>query len=173
VIDVVRRWATAPLVGEEYVRDVAIAPETLASRLRAAINVRPKRALGVLKVHSEWVGIVAGTEFAVWERQQHATRATGKIRARRGGSRVQARIEVTRRTRILLAVFFALFVVGSLGMLSLEEGLGTGPTGLSVAAFGGFVMVTLFWSTSLRQRAALKAFLNEVFRAAEGDGSAP
>jgi hypothetical protein len=167
VIEAVRNWAISPLVGEDYVRDVAVAPEALAVRLRAAVNVRPKRALGVLKVHAEWVGIVTGTEFVVWEKQQHATRAIGRIRARRGGSRVDARIEVTRRTWVLMIVFFALFVLASFGLLSREDGLGLGPTGLTVAALGGFVMLTLFWSASLRQRAALKAFLNEVLRAAE------
>jgi hypothetical protein len=167
VLNVVRDWTIGPLVGEDYVRDVPVAPEALASRLRSAVNVQPKRLLGVLKVHAEWIGIVAGMEFVVWEKRQHATRAVGRIRPRRGGSRVEARIAVTRRTWVLMGVFFALFVVASIGLLSRQDGLGLGPTGLTVAALGGFVMLTLFWSASLRQRAALKAFLNEVLGAAE------
>ncbi len=166
-MDLARRWVLSPLIGEQYVRDVAVAPEALASRLRSAINTRPKRALGVLKVHAEWVGLVAGNDFAVWEKQQHATIATGRIRGRRGGSRVEAHIGVRRRTWVLMLVFFALFVLASIGLLSREEGLGLSPTGLAVAALGAFVTLTLFWSASLRQRAALKAFLNEVFRGPE------
>jgi hypothetical protein len=167
VLELVRDWFIAPLVGEDYVRDVPVAPEALASRLRSAVNVPPKRVLGVLKIHPEWIGIVAGTEFVVWERRQHATRAVGKIRGRRGGSRVEARIAVTRRTWVMMAIFFALFVLASIGLLSRQEGLGLGPTGLTIAALGGFVTLSLFWSASLRQRAALKAFLNEVLRADE------
>lgn len=165
----VRRWVLAPLVGEDYVLDVAAAPEALASRLRSAISTRPKRALGVLKVSAEWVGIVAGNEFVVWEKQQHATRAIGKIHGRRGGSRVEVRIEVTRRTWILITVFFGLFMFASAGLLTREEGLGVGPAGLTVAALGAFVTLSLFWSASLRQRAALRAFLSAVL----GDREAP
>lgn len=165
MIDAIRRWALSPLVGERYVRDIDVAPEALLGRLRSAINQRPKRALGVLKVSSEWIGVVAGNEFAVWERQQHATRATGKVRGRRGGSRVEAHIGITRRTRVLTIVFVTLFVVAGLGLLSQEGSMGIGPSGLAVVALGTFVTLTLFWSASLRQRAALRAFLNEVFRA--------
>ena len=157
----------SPLIGERYLRDIPIAPEALSSRLRAAINNRPRRMFGVLKVGSEWVGVVAGNEFVVWEKQGHATRATGRIKGRRGGSRVEAVIAVTGRTRILTVVFFALFVIASLGLLAREEGLGIGPSGLAVAAVGAFVTLTLFWSASLRQRAALRAFLDGVFRERE------
>lgn len=162
-----RRWTLAPLVGERYVRDVDVAPEALASRLRSALSTRPKRMFGVLKVTAEWVGLVAGNEFVVWERRQHATRATGAIHRRRGGSRIEAHIGLTRRTRVLTVVFFALFIVAALGYLSREDSLGLGPSGLAVAATGVLVTLTLFWSASLRQRAALRAFLNEVFRERE------
>lgn len=159
----VLRWLLSPLTGEDYVRDVPVAPEALVNRLRATVNRPPKRALGILKVGPHWVGVVTGREFAVWERQQHALRAVGTIRARRGGSRVQARLVITRRTWILMAALFVLFVFGSFGLLTRPDGIGLGPTGLSIAALGGLVMLTVFWSSSLRQRAALKAFLNEVF----------
>ncbi len=167
MIEELSRWAISPLVGERYVHDIPVAPEALASRLRGAINNRPKRMFGVLKVSAEWVGVVSGNEFVVWERRQHATRAIGTIRGRRGGSRVEAHITLTRRTRILTVVFFALFVVASLGILAREGGPGVGPEGLTIAAVGALVTLTVFWSASLRQRAALKAFLNEVFRERE------
>lgn len=157
------RRVRGPLLGERYVRDVDVAPEALVSRLRGAINNRPKRALGVLKVSAEWIGVVRDNEFRVWERQGHATRATGRITARRGGAHIEADIGITRRTRAMTIVFFALFAVGALGVLAREGGLGIGPPGLAVAALGAMVTLTLFWSASLRQRAALRAFLDAVF----------
>src|SRR3970040_873631 len=105
-------------LSEELVLDVAVAPEALASRLRSAIDQKPRRVLGVLKVSDEWIGVVDGNDFAVWERRQHATRAEGRIRGRRGGSRVEARIGLTRRSSVLLVVFFALFAVGARGILT-------------------------------------------------------
>jgi len=164
VIDVLRYWVVSPMTGEEFVRDVPVAPEALAARLRGSINKPPKRMLGVLKVTAEWIGVVAGNEFIVWEKRQHATRAVGRIQARRGGSRVQAHIGITRRTRILLLVFVVLFLAGSFGLLAREGGLGLGPAGLTVAAVGALFTLSIYWSASLRQRAALRAFLNDVFR---------
>lgn len=162
-MDELRRQVLSPLIGERYLRDIPVAPDALSLRLRSAINKRPKRAFGLLKVGPEWIGIVAGGEFVVWEKQQHATRATGRIRGRRGGSRIEAHITVTRRTRILAVIFFALFAVAVLGVLLREDGLGLGPAGLSVGALGALVTLAIFWWAALRQRAALRDFLNEVF----------
>ncbi len=155
-------------LSEDYVLDVPVAPEALASRLRAAISVRPKRAFGVIKVHSEWVGLVGGKEFDVWERQQHATHARGRIIGRRGGSRVEARIGLTRRAGLLAVLFFALFAFVAVGFLGRPEGPGSGQASVGVAALGALAIAGLFWSYSLRQRAALRRFLNEVFREREG-----
>jgi hypothetical protein len=154
--------------GEDYVLDVAVAPEALASRLRAAINQKPKRAFGMLKLTDEWVGVVDGNEFAVWERRQHATRAEGHIRGRRGGSRVEARIALTRRSTVLIVVFLTLFMIGAVGSLTLPEGLGLAPGTLALAIAGGLLTLGLFWVGALRQRAALRAFLTQVFRERDG-----
>lgn len=150
-------------LGEDYLLELPVAPEALAGRLSAAINKRPRRAFGVVKVHSEWVGLVAGNEFVVWEKQQHATRAQGRIRGVRGGSRVEARITLTRRALILTVVFFALFAVGALGLLGREGGLGLGPAGLAMATLGALVTLAIFWAAALGQRAALRRFLDGVF----------
>ena len=117
----------------------------------------------MLKVSDHWVGVVSGTQFVVWEKQQHATRAEGRIRGRRGGSRIEAHIGVTRRTRILTVVLLVLFLVAAAGILGREGSLGLTPAGLTVAAVGAVVTLTLFWASALRQRAALRAFLNGVF----------
>lgn len=129
--------------------------------------MRPKRALGVIKISPEWKGTVTGNEFTIWEKQQRATRMIGRIKARRGGSRVEARLEVRRRTWVMMAIFFALFAATSIGLLQRETGMGLGTTGLSVAALGAIVLLTAFWSSSMRQRALLKAFLRDVLAAAE------
>lgn len=164
-----RAFARSPLgLSETYVLDVAVAPEALTSRLRAAINQRPKRAFGMLKLTNEWVGVVDGNEFAVWERRQHATRAEGRVRGRRGGSRVEAHIALTRRSAVLVVVFYALFMVGAVGALTLPEGLGIAPSTLALALFGGLATLALFWVGALRQRAALRAFLTGVFRERDG-----
>ncbi len=151
-------------LSESLVIEVAVAPEGLASRLRARISQRPKRVLGVIKVSDEWIGRVQGNEFAVWERRQYAMRATGRIRGQRGGSRVEIRIALTRRTWLLLGVFFGLFMFGAVGALTTPEGLGISPATLALAVAAGLGTLALFWAASLRQRAALRKFLSDVFR---------
>ena len=150
-------------LGEDLVLDVAVAPEALASRLRGRINQRPKRAFGILKVSDEWIGVVQGNDFAVWERRQHAMRAEGRIRRVRGGSRVEARIELTRRSAVLMAVFFALFAVAAIGLLGRPGGMGISPATIALAFLAGLGTLAVFWAGSLRQRAALRRFLTEVF----------
>jgi hypothetical protein len=66
----------------------------------------------------------------------------------------------------MTVVFFALFLAAAVGILAREGALGIGPVGLSVAALGALVTLTLFWAAALRQRAALRAFLDAVFREA-------
>lgn len=152
------------MTSEDFLLEVAVAPEGLASRLRARINQRPKRMLGVIKVSNEWIGRVEGNEFAVWERRQHAVRAHGRIRGQRGGSRVEARIALSPRSRNLMIAFFALFATGAVGALSAPEGLGLSPASLTVAFLAGLATLLVFWVGSLRQRAALRAFLADVFQ---------
>jgi hypothetical protein len=163
VIDDIRRWAVSPIVGEPYVREIDVAPEALTNRLRARLNAQPRRMFGVLKVRPEFVGLVSANEFVVWERRQHATRAVGRVRGRRGGSRVEAHIALTRRARALSVVFFALFLVVSVAMLLREGGIGIGPPGLAVLALGIALSLVLFYSASLGQRAALRRFLDAAF----------
>lgn len=152
-------------IAEDLVIEVPIAPEALTSRLRTRLDQRPKRAFGVLKVSDEWIGVVHGNEFAVWERRQHAMRAQGRIRGIRGGSRVEARIALTRRSSVMLVIFFVLFAVGAVGILGQPEGFGISPPTLVLAVLAGFGILLVFYVGSLRQRAALRAFLADVFRA--------
>jgi hypothetical protein len=153
-------------ISEELLFELPETPESLTSRLRGRLNQRPKRVLGILKVSDEWIGVVHGNEFAVWERRQHAMRAQGRIRGVRGGSRVEARIALTRRSAAMMVIFFVLFAIGAVGILSRPEGLGLSPATLVLAALAGFGTLLVFWIGSLRQRAALRAFLADVFRPA-------
>jgi hypothetical protein len=163
VIESLRRLAVSPIAGESYVREIDIAPEALTNRLRSRLSERPRRLFGVVKTRPEFVGLVAANEFVVWERRQFATRAVGKVRGRRGGSRVEAHIAFTRRAGVLSAVFFSLFLVVSIGMLAREDGIGLGPGGLAVLALGVALTVGLFYQASISQRAALRRFLDAVF----------
>ncbi len=171
-----RDVALAPLRGERYVREVAAAPEAVEARLRERLGRPPKRMLGVLKVSDEWVGVAAGKEFVVWERRAHATRVRGRIVGRRGGSRVEATIALTRGTYVLTVVLFTLFAIASFGLLAREEGLGLTPAGIAVALAGGLATLAVFWTASIRQAAALRRFLDDVLSAWEpvrGDARAP
>jgi hypothetical protein len=149
-------------IAEDLVIEVPVAPEAVASRLQSRLNQRPKRAFGVLKISDEWIGVVHGDRFAVWERRQHAMRAEGRIRRVRGGSRVEARIALTRRSAVMMVVFFVLFALGAVGILSQPQGLGISPATLVLAVLAGFGTLLVFWVGSLRQRAALHAFLADV-----------
>lgn len=153
-------------IAEDLVIEAPLAPEALASRLRGRLDQKPKRAFGVLKVTDEWIGSVNGNEFTVWERRQHAMRARGRIRGVRGGSRVEARIALERRSAVMLTLFLALFAVGAIGILTQPRGLGVSPATLALAVIAGLATLLVFWIASLRQRAALRRFLADVFRAA-------
>lgn len=150
---------------EDLLIEAPIAPEALASRLRSRLGQKPRRAFGVLKVTDEWVGAVQGNEFTVWERRNHAIRARGRIRGVRGGSRVEARVALQRRSAVMLVIFLAVFAVGAIGILTQPRGLGISPGTLVLVVGAGVTTLLVFWVASLRQRAALRAFLADVFRA--------
>jgi len=162
-VDQARATPILSWVGEHYVRDLDETPEALAARLGAELARKPRRALGVLKVGDEFVGLVAANEFVVWEKAGHATRAHGRIRRRRGGSRVEARIELTRRSRLLIGVFFVLFAVVAAGVLERAEWLALDAIGIGLAVAAGVATAGGFWWTARRQRARLRRFLDHVF----------
>src|SRR6185503_11902321 len=110
----------------------------------------------------EYVGVVDGRSFEIWERQQRAIHAFGQVTAVTGGGRIDVRLFTPPRTRILLGVFFALYLLAGLGITSGgPDGLSGGDVVLVVvaAAFVGAV----FWLTAARQRALLRRFIEELF----------
>ena len=62
-----------------------------------------------------------------------------------------------------MAVFFALFAVAAIGLLGRPGGMGISPATIALAFLAGLGTLAVFWAGSLRQRAALRRFLTEVF----------
>jgi hypothetical protein len=154
-------------VSADWTLDVRIAPEGALGRVSSSINKRKKRLFGVLKTEKEFVGVVRDGGFEIWERQQRAVHAIGKITRRRGGSRIELRFVLPLRTRLLLAVFFGLYTVAAVGIAS------QGVHGLSLTSgaivFGGSIaLIALFAGSARRQRDDLRAFVRAIF--AEDDG---
>jgi len=143
--------------------DVAAAPQGALTRVSAAINRKPKRLLGVLKVENEYVGYVRGDAFEIWERRQRAVHAVGTVRARPGGSRIEVRFVLPMRTRVLIVVFFVLYtaVAAGLALRSSEDAVTTQEL---VAAIGGAVVLgVIFVVGGFRQRSDLRRFVERLF----------
>ena len=143
--------------------DVSVAPEGALARLASAINRPKRRALGLFKLESEFLGSVRANEFEIWERGQHAIHARGKVKGRRGGTRIEMRFVLSTRARVLMAIFVLLY-----GALALEFVLRPGETAEIAAkaavAIGGLGVIGLiFFIGARRQQADLRAFVERVF----------
>ncbi len=146
----------------DWTLEVAIAPEAAAARVSSAINLPKKRTLGVLKTRSEYVGVVRGTDFEIWERQQRAVHAFGQVRGIRGGGRIELRFFLPPRTRFLLALFFALYLAAGLGIASRRaEGLSGGDVVL--VALAALLLGGLFAVSARHQRSELRGFVERLF----------
>jgi hypothetical protein len=142
--------------------DIAIAPEAALPRVSSSINLPKKRAFGVLKTQPEYVGVIQGSDFEIWERQQRAVHAFGQVRGIHGGSRIELRFFLPPRTRILLAVFFVLYVIAALGIASNRaDGLSGGDVVLVVGA--SLLVALLFAVAAQRQRTHLRSFIERLF----------
>jgi len=142
--------------------DVGTAPPGALTRISAAINRRPKRVLGVLKIENEYVGYVRADRFEIWERRQRAVHAVGTVAARGGGSHIEVRFVLPMRTRVLVVLFFALYAVVAVELSLRSDGAVTGPELL--AALGGAVVLSvIFVLAAVRQRSDLKTFVERLF----------
>jgi len=146
----------------DWSADVATAPGGVLKRLASAINRPKKRAFGLLKTENEYVGVIGDDAFEVWERQKRAIHAHGQVRARAGGSRVEVRLVVPPRTRVLLGVFFVLYIAAAIGIASQPPQPGISPQEVGVSVAGGLVLAVLFAAGARSQRADLRAFLDRV-----------
>jgi hypothetical protein len=143
--------------------DLAIAPEGATARIGANINKRGKRAFGVLKTENEYVGILTEREFEVWERQKRAVHAHGRVRARSRGSRVEVDFVIPFRIRILLGLFFVLYVLAALGIATQPPDPGVSLGEVLVGVAGLLVLCALFLWGARSQRADLEGFFERVF----------
>ena len=141
--------------------DVPVPPDAAVARVRDAINRPPKRALGVLKVENEYVGVVTRDEFEIWERRQSAIHAVGRVRARGRGSRVGVEFHVTPRTRVLAVLFFVLYVLAAVQFLAYRGSVGA--LDVLVALAGAALTGGFFALSARRQRADLRSFLERVY----------
>jgi hypothetical protein len=150
-------------VSDDLVLDLEISPRDARERLAAAINRKPRRVLGVLKIESEFVGVVASGEFEIWERRQHAVHAHGRIEKSPAGSTIGANFSLTSRTRILLVVFFVLYLLLGVGIVSRAPDA-TAPIPPWVALLGGgLALAGLFLVAARQQRGALRRFVTATF----------
>jgi hypothetical protein len=143
--------------------DVAIAPAGAMAKIASAINRPKKRAFGVLKTENEFVGFTRDDTFEIWERQKRAMHGRGTVRGRRGGSRIEMQIAPRGVTKILVAVFFALYALVAVGIamqaprsdISIEE--------IFVSLAGAALLAGIFAASAAQQRADLQRFLERTF----------
>jgi hypothetical protein len=150
-------------VSDDLVLDLDIPPRDARERLAAAINRKPRRVLGVLKIESEFVGVVASGEFEIWERRQHAVHAHGRIERTPLGSRIGATFSLTSRSRVLLVAFFALYLLVGLGTLSQAPDATAPIPSWVVLIAGGLLLGVLFVVGARGQRRDLQRFVTTVF----------
>jgi hypothetical protein len=145
----------------DWTLDVRIAPERALARLSGAINRRKKRLFGLFKIENEYVGVVKDDRFEIWERNQRAVHAVGRVRARRNGSRIEVRFAIPPPTRVLIAVFFALYGLVATGLAIRSEAL---PADKVLVAFGGALsLMVIFTVSAMRQRANIRSFVERLF----------
>lgn len=143
--------------------DLATAPQGALTRIAAGINRRPKRLLGVLKVENEYVGYVHGDRFEIWERRQRAVHAVGSVHGRGGGSHIEVRFVLPMRTRVLIALFFALYAAVAAGFALRSSDDVVTVEKLLAAAVGALAVAVIFVVAALRQRSDLRGFVERLF----------
>jgi hypothetical protein len=150
-------------MAHDWSLDLAIAPDGALQRIAAAINRPKKRAFGVLKTENEYVGFIREDTFEIWERQGRAIHGVGTIRGRRGGSRLDVQLVLPRRTKALVGIFFALYVLVAAGIASQPPRTDVGVDEVAIALAGAAVLAAIFAAGAAQQRAALRRFLERTF----------
>lgn len=151
-------------MASDRVLDLGIAPAAALARIGAAINLPKKRALGIFKTRNEYVGFVREDLFEIWERQGRAVHAVGTVRARRGGTRLTVRVAVPGTTRVLIGLFFVLYVVAAAGIATQPPGSSVEVEELLIAVLGAGVMAGIFGASAWKQSADLRGLVDTVFR---------
>jgi len=144
---------------------VPLAPAAVLAKVKASINRREQRLFGVIKTRKEFVGIVFDEGFEVWERQQRAIHLVGVARAQRGGTRVELRYVLAPVTRIVTIIFFALYLVGTVGLSLREPDPAVSATELVAIVLGAAVLGAGFAYAARRQREDLSALADRLLTA--------
>jgi hypothetical protein len=150
-------------VAHESTFDLAVAPDGALARIAGAINRPKKRAFGVLKTENEYVGFIRDETFEIWERQGRAIHGRGTVKGRRGGSRVEVRLELRRLTKILVGLFFALYALVALGIATQPPRPEVAVEEIVITVAGAVLLVAIFSAGASRQRADLRRFLERTF----------
>jgi hypothetical protein len=147
----------------DWSADLAIAPDGALQRISAAINRPKKRAFGVFKTENEYVGFVHDNTFEIWERQGRAIHGQGVVRGRSGGSRVEVQLMIPRWTRVLVGVFFALYVLVAAGIATQPPRTEISVDEIAVTLAGAALLAGIFAAGAAQQRAGLRRFLERTF----------
>ena len=137
---------------------VPVRPDAAMRRIAQALNRPAKRVLGV-KIANEYVGVVQGRRFEVWERRRHAVHLLGEVSREGDGSRLVLTTGLTLRARILMVVFFALLVVFVGGMATLPADRAFPEATPFFAAAGVLAVAAVFFWSARAQAADLRAFV--------------
>ena len=143
--------------------EVAIAPDGALQRIAGAINLPKKRSFGIFKLEKEFLGFIREDTFEIWERQGRAVHGFGQIRARRGGSRIDVRLQLQVRTKILVGIFFALYIAVAVGIATQPPATEVSAEDLGIALVGLAVLAGFFAASAAQQRADLRRFIERVF----------
>jgi hypothetical protein len=152
-------------VSPDLVLDVPLPPAEAIDRLRAGLADRPKRLLGLIKIRSEFIGVLAENSFEIWERRQRAVHAVGQAHGVRGGSRVEVRFRLTPPARVLTIVFFLLYALITIGLATQPPAPDLSALDAAVLAAGAIFFAVLFWVSARRQRRELRDFLTRALSA--------
>lgn len=145
---------------------VTVAPEVAIRRIEGALNQKVKRVLG-LKVDREYVGVVDGRRFEVWDRSRHAVHMLGTVTGEHGGSRIALESALTRRARFFIGLFLVVLTALVVGMSLPAERAPSTITPVA-GALAVIASVGTFYAAARLQRAALRRFVQRVVEDAPG-----
>jgi hypothetical protein len=143
--------------------DVALAPAGAVAKIASAINRPKKRAFGVLKTENEFVGFIGEDTFEIWERQKRAIHGRGTVRGVRGGSRIEMRLAPRAVTKVLVAVFFALYALVAAGIATQAPRSDISVEEIVISLAGAALLAGIFAASAAQQRADLQRLLERTF----------
>jgi hypothetical protein len=146
----------------EFSLEVAIAPDAAVARVKSAINLPKRRILGVIKTQAEYVGVVEGRRFEIWERRQRAIHAVGEARGIAGGTRIGVRFRLAPPARVLIVLFFLLYALAAAGLATQPSAPDVSALDAIVSLAGGLFFGVLFYASARAQRRALERLIADV-----------